>query len=121
MLSAPILSLRISPPALVQQLETELALSHADLARALGVDPRTVERWLTGERYPQHETRRRLVELLSLYDHLSATFNGPEAARDWFHSPSRYLRGFTPADALRLGRFDRVEAALEALDSGAFI
>ena len=34
---------------------------------------------------------------------------------------NRYLGGLTPSDAIQVGRFDRVEAALEALDSGVFV
>ena len=34
---------------------------------------------------------------------------------------NRYLGGMTPADAVRAGRIDRVEAALEAFDSGVFL
>ena len=48
-------------------------------------------------------------------------FTTPEAARAWLHGSSRYLGGLTPAEAIRVGRFDRVEAALEALDSGVFV
>ncbi len=34
---------------------------------------------------------------------------------------NRYLGGLTPAEAVRVGRTDRAEAALEALDSGVFV
>jgi Antitoxin Xre/MbcA/ParS C-terminal toxin-binding domain len=39
----------------------------------------------------------------------------------WLRSESRYVGGQRPIDALRVGEFDRVEAALEALDSGIFV
>lgn len=41
-----------------------------------------------------------------------------EAARDWPRDPSRYLAGLTPLDVLRVGRIDRAEDALLALESG---
>lgn len=113
--------LGMAPDRAVEQLEVELGLTRVDLARALGVDPRSVERWRAGRTYPQHEARRRLAALLDLHHHLRETFTTAEAAREWFHAPSRYLRGLTPADAVRLRRIDRAEAALEALDSGGFI
>ena len=49
------------------------------------------------------------------------TFEGRDAVRRWFRSESRYLGGMTPAEAVRVGRLDRVGAALEALDSGVFL
>jgi hypothetical protein len=41
-------------------------------------------------------------------------------AREWLHRPNRYLRGLTPADALRVGRPDRVDGALEVIDAGVY-
>lgn len=58
------------------------------------------------------------AELAALHRHLSDVFDDQEAARIWMETPSRYLGGQTPADVVRNGRPDRVEAALEALDSG---
>ncbi|MHB1005347.1 MAG: MbcA/ParS/Xre antitoxin family protein [Chloroflexota bacterium] len=57
----------------------------------------------------------------ALRHRLLGTFTTAEAARAWLNAANRYLGGLTPADALRVGRLDRVEAALEALDSGVFI
>jgi uncharacterized protein (DUF2384 family) len=109
------------PDRIVDQASAELGLTHDELARALGVSTRTLERWRQDNRYPQRATRRRLRALLDLTRHLRATFDTPEATATWLHAPSRYLGGLTPADAIRVGRFDRVEAALEALDSGVFV
>ena len=113
--------LEIAPGRMIEQLERQLGLSADELARALGVSLRTLERWRAGESYPQREARRRLKALLDVQEHLSETFRSAEAARGWLHDDNRYLGGLTPADALRAGRFDRVEAALTALDSGIFI
>jgi hypothetical protein len=65
--------------------------------------------------------RQRLAELLRLHERAREAFEGQNAVRLWFHSQSRYLSSITPAEAIRAGRLDRVEAALEALDSGAFL
>lgn len=113
--------LEMTPGRAIEQLEREFGLSAADLAGALGVNPRTLERWRTGESYPQHEARRRLVALLGLHRHLAETFTTPDAIRAWLHETNRYIGGLTPADALRVGRVDRAEAALEALDLGVFL
>lgn len=113
--------LEMTPHRAVMQLQAELGLSESDLARALDTSPRTIARWRAGRSYPQHEVRRRLASLLALRHHLLETFASAEAARAWLNAANRYLGGLTPADALRVGRPDRVEAALEALDSGVFI
>lgn len=105
----------------LDQLERELGLSRDDLARVLGVHPRTLDRWAVGESLPQREARQHLEQLLELQRHLTDSFRTAEAARTWLHSDNLYLGRLAPADALRVGRPDRVEAALEALDSGVFI
>jgi uncharacterized protein (DUF2384 family) len=41
-----------------------------------------------------------------------------DAARAWLHRPSPFLGQTEPIELVRAGRFDRVEAALEAINSG---
>lgn len=113
--------LDVTPAQAVEQLERDLGLSSQELAGALDASPRTVERWRTSETYPQREARMRLAAMVSLDRRLRDTFTTREAIRAWLHADNRYLGGITPAEALRVGRFDRVEAALEALDSGVFL
>jgi hypothetical protein len=115
------MALEMTPRQAVEQLETELGLSSDDLARALGTNVRTILRWRVGQTFPQHAARNRLAALLALHRRLRDTFTTSDAARTWLHSSSRYLGGLTPAEAIRVGRFDRVEAAMEALDSGVFV
>lgn len=106
----------------VDRLTSEGGLFSArELADALGVAPRTIERWRTKGAHPQRETRKRLAELLNLDRHLLETFGEREAARVWLEAPRRYLGGLRPLEALQIGRSARVEAALEALDSGVFL
>ncbi len=100
---------------------TDLELSTIDLARSLDTDLRTLTRWRSGQHYPQHDARGRLAALVALRDHLRDTFVSGDAIQEWLHDSSRYLGGLTPLDALRAGRIDRAEAALEALDSGTFV
>ena len=105
----------------IEGLATDFGLTDGQLGGALGVNPRTIARWRSEERYPQHEARRRLAALLALRDRLGETFDGPEAVAAWLHGNSAYLRGIKPVEALAAGRIDAVEAALEALDSGVFV
>jgi hypothetical protein len=51
----------------------------------------------------------------------SPPFDSPEAIRGWLNTKNRYLGGLIPTNAVQVGHFDRVEGALEALDSGTFI
>jgi putative toxin-antitoxin system antitoxin component (TIGR02293 family) len=115
------LKLAMTPAQAVERLERDLSLTRGELAGALDATPRTLERWRAGATHPQRDARRRLVALLNLDEHLRDTFTDREAAREWLHAPNPYLGGLTPNDALRAGRADRVEAALEALDSGVFV
>jgi hypothetical protein len=61
-----------------------------------------------------------LRELSAVATHLNETFSSPGGPR-WLRSASSYLGGQRPLDAILDGEFERVEAALEALDSGIFI
>jgi transcriptional regulator with XRE-family HTH domain len=116
-----VVTLEMTPSQAIAQLERDLHLSPSELADALNASPRTVERWRASETYPQRDARQRLAELIALDTRLHDTFDSPDAIRTWLHSSNRYLGGITPAEAARIGRIDRVEAALEALDSGIFL
>ena len=113
--------LEIAPWQAVQQIEADLGLPAKDLTGALDVDRKTLDRWVKGETYPQREARKRLIALLGLRDHLAESFDDLAGAREWLNAPARYLGGITPVEALRTGRMDRVEAALEVLESGIFV
>lgn len=113
--------LDIGPRQAIEQIEHTLNLSDRELAHQLAASPRTLNRWRMNETYPQHEARERLATLVTLAEHLHETFRTLEAISLWLDSANRYLGNFTPADAIRAGRFDRVEAALEALDAGIFL
>jgi transcriptional regulator with XRE-family HTH domain len=113
--------LDITPSQALDSLQEATGLSDEELADALGASHRTIQRWRAGTAYPQQLARQRLAELLRLQRRVQETFEEPDAVRRWFHSQSRYLGGITPAEAVRVGRLDRAEAALEALDSGIFL
>lgn len=113
--------LETTPRQALDKLEKSLGVSDDELAQALNSNRRTLQRWREGTAYPQQLARQRLAELLRLQQRVRETFEGPDAVRRWFHIESRYLGGMTPAEAIRVGRLDRVQAALEALDSGVFL
>jgi predicted Abi (CAAX) family protease len=113
--------LTMTPSEALDTLEKSLGIREKELAQALNSNRRTLQRWRAGTAHPQQLARRRLAELLRLQERVRATLKGRGAARRWFHSESHYLGGITPAEAIRVGRLDRVEAAFEALDSGTFL
>lgn len=117
-MAAPSPTLGMTPAQAVSLLEVDLGLSMKDLEAVLDAEARTIGRWVSEQSYPQRESRRRLAALIALHRHLSEMFSTMEAARDWLRDPSRYLAGLTPLDVLRVGRVDRAEDALLALESG---
>ena len=68
-----------------------------------------------------HEARARLARARRCGRNLVADLDDPESRRAWLRSDNPYLGRLTPLEVLRAGRTDRVEAALEALDSGMFV
>lgn len=113
--------LNVTPAKAIEQLENDLGLSTSELAGALRASPRTIQRWRVGETHPQRDTRRHLAALVALDLRLRETFGSLRAVRSWLRESNRYLGGLAPVEAMRAGRIDRVEAALEALDSGVFL
>ncbi len=113
--------LEMTPHEAFEQLESDLGLTNGDLARVMDSSTRTIERWRMGQAYPQNVMRRRLAALVALHHHLLETFATAAASRTWLRQSSHYLGGLTPLEVLQAGRLDRVEAALESLDSGIFV
>ncbi len=106
---------------LVEGLERDLGVSIETIALALDVDRRTVERWRANQSVPQGKTRVRLAELIALRDQLLRMFSTPERAQEWLRARSRYLGGFTPEEALKAGRVDRVRADLDGWAAGVYL
>lgn len=106
---------------LIEGLERDLGVPLETIALALAVDRRTVERWRANQSVPQGKTRQRLGELVALRDRLLQMFGTRDTAREWLGARSRYLGGFTPAEALKAGRLDRVRADLDGLAGGVYL
>jgi transcriptional regulator with XRE-family HTH domain len=114
----PVVPVDISLGSAIGRLKADLGMDDYALAQALRVDRRTLTRWISGETYPRQDGRDRLHALAALHARLGLTWKTAGGARRWLHRPSPYLGHAEPADMIRAGRFDRVEAALEAIDSG---
>ncbi len=107
--------------AMITEVMRVLGIDEETLALALGVNKRTIERWLNVGHRPQKEAEDQLNALMEVKKHLGDTFDNPEVIHRWMQRDSRYLGGMSPRDALRAGRIDRVRGALIALDEGTFI
>ena len=114
---------REAPSQILQKLVDDLGLQQKDLRAIFDADPRTLDRWMSGEVVPQRDARARLNALSLLHARLGMLFTSPEGSRTWLRSPSRYLAGMTPLQALRGGGdgIARVDEALEALASGVYL
>ncbi len=91
-----------------------------DLARALDATPRTVSRWLNQETTPRGDAKERMLEVVAVFDRLSATL-APSAAHEWLLAPNPSLDYDKPIDLLREGEFRRVLGAIDALAEGVFV
>ena len=107
--------------AVIADLQSSLGMSKEVLAIALGVNSRTVDRWCEDGNFPQREARKHLEELVALKDHLYSTFGTKDAVLLWMTTDNNYIGGLKPIEVAKSGRIDRIEAALTALDYGAFV
>lgn len=114
-------ALDTTPRQAIERLERDLGLTPQDLCGALNISRRTLERWRNGEAYPQRESREKLAELIELNEYFQDGFVSPEDTRQWVHSKSRYLKWATPAEMIRLGKFDQARGALVVIEHGIYL
>jgi putative toxin-antitoxin system antitoxin component (TIGR02293 family) len=110
-------------PDIAERLEratTRIDLDHADVARVLDTNPRTVSRWLQRQAAPRPDARERLLELIAVLERLSGVLQ-PEPAHDWLFTPNPMLEHNKPVDLLREGEYRRVLGAIDALGEGVFV
>lgn len=62
--------LNTTPEKAIAELETRLAVEEWEVALALGISTRSLNRWRSGEAHPQRESRMRLARLLTLAEYL---------------------------------------------------
>ena len=119
--------------ALVEQLERQAArqtldgvidtfqLDNADLAAALQVARRTIQRYRNEDTVPARKVRERLARLREISILLEEVFQASEGAITWLYTPVPLLEGRRPIDLMRRGKLDKVITALETYQSGAFV
>ena len=92
--------------------------SQARVARALGVSPSRVSRWLKTEE-PDPENQRKVEGLEFVLAYL-LSFLHPETAVSWLNGHNRFLNDFRPIDYLARGRIIDVIQAARAERAGSF-
>ena len=86
--------------------------SQARVARALGVSPSRVSRWLKAEDPdPQNQQKIEGLEFVLAY---LLSFLHPETAVAWLHGHNGFLNNFRPIDMLARGRIIEVIEAARA-------
>jgi len=109
-----------SLPALLDRLQSDLALTDDELAGVLGLMPAQLQSIRDGGDKLPASAAERLDQLVALNDRLHDSFE-PESVIAWLRSGSRYLGGQSLLSALHEGHFDWANKALDAFDAGLFL
>jgi transcriptional regulator with XRE-family HTH domain len=104
----------------LDQLKLAGHLQGKDIANIASVSPATVSRWQSGKASPTLGTQTMLAELRFVVDRLT-DFYKPDEARLWLHAPHPLLGGKRAVDLIVSGRTQDVLAAIDAIDSSAFV
>ncbi|BBX98092.1 hypothetical protein AWC15_22310 [Mycobacterium lacus] len=86
---------------------TSSGITQAELAKAVGAGPRSVQNWASGHNTPRGRSAAKLLDVHAIVDLLSDSYT-PEGIDIWFHSRNRNLDMRRPIDLLTEGDFDRV-------------
>jgi transcriptional regulator with XRE-family HTH domain len=92
--------------------------SQARVARALGVSPSRVSRWLKTEE-PDPENRRK-VEGLEFVLARALSFMNPDTVVAWLNGREPFLNVHRPIERLAEGRVTEVIRALDGFQAGSF-
>lgn len=93
----------------------------AQIAGALGVTPRTLQRW-NDATVLSSEQGSRLWKLASLLALATDVFGTRAAAEDWMQKPARALEGRAPLSLLTTGAgTELVETYLRQMDYGVYV
>jgi uncharacterized protein (DUF2384 family) len=92
-------------------------LDAADIARVLGTNVRSVNRWAAERHAPRRDSEERFLELKAVVD-LLRTVVRDETARLWLRSPNPDLDWHKPLDVVAQGEYRRVLASIAAMAEG---
>lgn len=104
----------------LDRISEEAGLSRQEVARVVGVSPRTIVRWAAGETRPRSVMRERLLDLAAIAQQLGRVMQG-DAARTWLFEPNPLLNDLRPASFVAKGKSQDVLAAIEGMGGGVFV
>jgi uncharacterized protein (DUF2384 family) len=93
---------------------------NADIAAALRVDRRTVQRYSSGDSYPTRRVRNNIADLREISILLDEIFPDEADATRWLNTTVPMLKRRRPIDLIQKGKLDQVITALATYQSGAF-
>jgi len=105
---------------ILDDLRAHGGLQGKDVANIVDVSTATVSRWARGSGTPTLRTQTIIAELRYVVDRLS-DFYTPDETRLWLHSRHPLLNGERAIDLIYNGRTEKVLAAIERLEAGAYI
>ena len=97
----------------------EASIDATGVARILGKDPKTVQRWLHRSAAPQWAVRETLLALNVVLEKLAEIVE-PGSAQDWLFTPVPALDYHRPVDLIREGQARDVLTLIDAIGEGVF-
>lgn len=97
----------------------ETSIDATGVARILGKDPKTVQRWLRSRTAPQWDVRETVLALNVVLEKLAEVVE-PSSAEDWLFTPVPVLDYHRPVDLIREGRSREVLSLIDAIAEGVF-
>jgi len=98
----------------------EYEWDNADIAAALQVDRRTIQRYSSGASYPTRRVRNSIADLRELAILLDEIFLDDADALRWLNQTVPALKGRRPIDLIKRGKLGEVLTALTTYHTGAF-
>jgi uncharacterized protein (DUF2384 family) len=103
----------------VEGAHEALGLNYVELARALGVDRRTVLRYRKQTVVPSRRAQARMEKLRDIHRLLEQVFGDRDSQLEWLYGSVPLVRGQRPIDLMRKGELEEVLAILAGLYSVA--
>lgn len=121
MATAPAIA-RLEQKAALETIEgahEALGLNYVELARALGVDRRTILRYRQQRVVPSPRVQARMEKLRDIHHLLEQVFTDRDSQLEWLYGSAPLVRGQRPIDLVRKGELGEVLAILAGLYSVA--
>lgn len=105
---------------LIAKVKEQGSLSAAEIGEIVGVGPRQVQNWASGNGSPANSKKlRQLLDLAYVLDLVEEVFDD-EGAAMWLHARNRQLDGERPLDVIAKNETERVINLLDRLADGNF-